>query len=420
MKKVFIIAYYAYPCNAIGANRINTLAELLHEKGCDVTIVTRSWTGNERNWDDYIATSEKDKIERRAFNGVKVINLPHTNKIMRKSAIGRKLDILLGLLTGRLQIEVDVMPFWNFLDTYIKSDKPDLIFTSCEPYNSAKLAYKIYQKFKIPYIVDFRDYFNHFTMTFSHKGISFYQKLEYWFSEYYMKKWCSKAVLVSSVTEPIADHLAANFGVESLLITNGYEEDKFNNLEPKVDKDHMVMSIIGHINRRQSIDEMIEGFRILYKKINNPAIKLLFVGVSSDPMIADRLRKELSFTNISILPRLDRSEALSIGKSSDILYYPAYKGYKGFYSGKLFEYLGFKRNIIVSPDNDPLVNNLVRKTGAGKIAKSGEQFAAILENWYNEWLNKGELEYHGNSEEIKKYSRKSQFSKLVNYIYSYN
>lgn len=52
--------------------------------------------------------------------------------------------------------------------------------------------------------------------------------------------------------------------------------------------------------------------------------------------------------NLLITNRIDRLEALSMSARSYVLYYIGWKGYRGIYSGKIFEYLGLQRNILLA------------------------------------------------------------------------
>jgi hypothetical protein len=95
--------------------------------------------------------------------------------------------------------------------------------------------------------------------------------------------------------------------------------------------------------------------------------------------------------------------ALQLTLKSSLLLFPSFKGYKDYYKSKIFAYIGSQRNILTAPGNKDLVDNLINKTQAGKIANSANEFAELLENWHQEWKVTGTIKYSGIKEEIMFY-----------------
>ena len=120
------------------------------------------------------------------------------------------------------------------------------------------------------------------------------------------------------------------------------------------------------------------------------------------------VKKSLPKNFLHISPRVNKAEAIEHTLTSNVLIFPSYKGYKDYYTAKIFEYLGSERNIIMVPGNNDLVDDLILKTQAGKIANSGKEFVKILDNWYMEWKTTGTIKYHGIKENINFFSRENQ------------
>jgi len=164
----------------------------------------------------------------------------------------------------------------------------------------------------------------------------------------------------------------------------------------------------------QDIDFIIKGFKEFLSLVNNVSdCSIEFIGQDYLPAISERLKKHLPEGSILTTPRISRKEALQKMKSSHVLYYAGWKGWKGIYSGKIFEYLAAKRNILIAPGDDDVIDELVLETRSGKIANSVEEFSQILFAWYLEWKENKELDYNGIDEKIAEYTREALAKKLA-------
>lgn len=86
-------------------------------------------------------------------------------------------------------------------------------------------------------------------------------------------------------------------------------------------------------------------------------------------------------------------------------------GYKGMYSGKIFEYLGLKKNIIIAPGDNDVIDNLIQKTKSGISANSKEEITSYILSKYNEWKTNPQIKYDGVNTE--QYSRENQNKKII-------
>ena len=96
-----------------------------------------------------------------------------------------------------------------------------------------------------------------------------------------------------------------------------------------------------------------------------------------------------------------------------------WKGWKGIYSGKIFEYLGAKKNILIAPNDGDVLEKLINYTNSGKLANTPQEMTAILSNWYSQW-KRHEIEYHGIDKRINEFTRESQAEKVLQLLTSVN
>jgi glycosyltransferase involved in cell wall biosynthesis len=140
--------------------------------------------------------------------------------------------------------------------------------------------------------------------------------------------------------------------------------------------------------------------------------EIRFVGVGLSFHIPENLLKYIVKTD-----RIPHKEAISeMTKADALLFMFPNNGWKGVYSGKLFEYLACRKPIIALTDPDDVAAELIRKCNSGFIAtfdKVTEISEAFLKA-YNLWKNKDKLEY--NNAIIEQHHRKNQVAKLEKLI----
>lgn len=414
-KKILILAYYFPPCNSIGVHRPVSWARYFSEKGYDVTVACRHWSGELNEWQDWLNTSEQNKPEIINRENYKVLYLPYKKVEYNQLPIISKFSTFYHLAIGNIQRETDAMQYLPYLEEFIKNNPFDLIIATAEPYNIINVAYQLHEKFKIPYIGDYRDYEDHFILAKNPKN-SLFKKIEFASINHFTRKWLKNARLVTSVCAPIANYLDKLSNKRSIVLTNGYEAALFDKLEKIPNIQTFQVSVLGTIYPKQSLVEFFEGVQLFIQKINKPKIQFNFIGLESIPEVAQRVRENMPFENTVITKRVSRDEALKVGRESHILFYPGFHQYTGFYSGKIFEYLGLKTNILISPGDEAVIDKLMIETKAGKVARDGQQVCDLLVKWYEEWLKNGELRYFGDDEIIAQYSRENQADKLLKEI----
>ena len=99
--------------------------------------------------------------------------------------------------------------------------------------------------------------------------------------------------------------------------------------------------------------------------------------------------------------------------NAQILVFPGFPEVPGNYTGKIFEYLGSRRNILLVPSDKSVVADLITKTKAGQIVDSSDEVSAYLADKFDEWQQNGHCSYHGVRSETEQYSRGSQTAKLA-------
>jgi hypothetical protein len=172
----------------------------------------------------------------------------------------------------------------------------------------------------------------------------------------------------------------------------------------------------------QDLNILLKGLeKFLFYNINNGNnINVNFIGAGSVSEIKELITEKLNFKNVLITNKIERKKAIEIGKKSHILIYAGWKNYKGVYSGKIFEYLGLKNNILIAPKDNGVIDNLLKETKAGISVNTSEEVFYYLQNNYQHWLEYKNIKYYGIPEKINCYTRENQNKKILNFILQTN
>ncbi|MEP7214520.1 MAG: hypothetical protein ABI791_15700 [Acidobacteriota bacterium] len=424
MKRVLIITYCYPPANAISAYRPKSFADNFPENGLYPVIVTRHWDGTEKTWLDY---EKPDLTPPKVTQNDKftLIQLPYEAREYRRFKRIRHISVLrkgfafLYSLLGRFQIHNNAIESYEtFLFEYLRENPVDYIFATCDPINIALLGDRLSKKFNIPLVIDFRDLWNNKLLSSDYRP-SLNERFINFCYESYLARWLQRASFVTAVTEPINEEVRRiSPKTRTLMVTNGFETDVFRDFTSVNENRNQkfTFSIIGTLFPEHDLSTLILGMTQFLSDKDLSTVQLNLIGTAGIPEIRDMFLEAFPVECTRLTERIPRGEALEIMKHSDVLFHAGWRNYRGIASGKVFEYLGAHRNILIAPGDKDIMEQLVTTTGAGKIANSPEEFASTMNSWYCEWQANGFLEYFGDSEKINVYSRENQAKILATEI----
>ncbi|MHB1295975.1 MAG: glycosyltransferase family protein [Anaerolineae bacterium] len=221
------------------------------------------------------------------------------------------------------------------------------------------------------------------------------------------------ASAMAAVSEPLAECDSRFFGRDVHVLRNGYNPLDYVSIKPRI-RDHLSIVYTGSVPEQRRMSVFFRALRILLDRgVATPEnMGFYYYGPSSD-----HVRREAEGTGVSPLTHVAgivaRDEALGNQLGADILLHLTWpREQKGFYSGKIFEYLYARRNILAVPGDGNVVDDLLRETGAGISFESPEQIAQQLAEWKQEKAEHGSLCYRGREQEISKYNRLTSTEKL--------
>ena len=100
--------------------------------------------------------------------------------------------------------------------------------------------------------------------------------------------------------------------------------------------------------------------------------------------------------------------SIQLIQHSDILLFPSFPDQPGRYTGKIFDYLASKKNILMFPSDNGVCAELINQCNAGFIANTALEVSTYILKKYLEKQKSGTLEYNGIKNSINYYSRANQ------------
>ena len=410
MKKVLIVSYYFPPYTGIEGHRAFSWYTHFKKTGFWPCIVTRHWKeGAQQTWKDY-QTDSGETLEINRSKMGEIHRLPYrANSTFTKF---NKIPLLRGIyywiqkILGNVQIETDAyVNFYEYCRKLCIIEKPDFILVTSPPLNIIRIASKLYDEFEIPYAVDFRDAYNNNLLNSSYQP-SLRVRMEDFMFKYYIKKWLKNASFFVGVSKPVNNLTLNIIEKPSFVITNGFDAEVFNTIT-FIPDDIFRITIMGTIYIIQDVDFMIKGFNLFLNSAKRDDILIQFIGLGQNSLVGKKIIQNIDGKYLHITDRLPRKQAFKYFNSTSMLYFLGWLGYKGIYSGKLFEYLGTGLPILIAPGDRDVMDELLKETEAGLSAISPEEMSRILNEWYSLWSSKNKIPVYPNPS-VKEYTRESQ------------
>jgi hypothetical protein len=89
------------------------------------------------------------------------------------------------------------------------------------------------------------------------------------------------------------------------------------------------------------------------------------------------------------------------------------KGGEGWYSAKIYDYIGSRRPILALTPRSGIVADIIARTSSGIVADDESNIRKALLCLYDEYMKNGYVSYSGNETEIAKNTRKSRTQRLA-------
>lgn len=291
----------------------------------------------------------------------------------------------------------------------------DCIVSSYGPPAPHLVASQLQKKLQIPWIADYRDLWhgNH------------YQDAEGFFSfiqKSIEDRTVARASLLTTVSNPLRDQLAARFNKETLTIENGFDVDEVveRSVSPSKPKNKSKISVVytGTVRKgKQCVLPLFQAIEALNLKHFNlkEQLEVLFYGreLGEVPYLIDAY----GLDEILKLPGfINRNEVLAVQRSADALLFLDWKdtSIDGILSGKIFEYLHSGTPVLGIGSYQNLGPGcLLKESGCGLcLGDSSEEIESVL----TQLILRQPIPYSPKSEVLEKYSRQKLAERMIDRI----
>lgn len=424
MKRILIITYYWPPCGGAGVQRWLKFVKYLREFKYDPIVYTVK-NGEFPELDHSLANDIPEDL---TVLSQKIWEPYNLYKILLKQDKNQKINT--GFLSeskkpkfkekfsiwirGNLFIP-DARKFWikpsiKFLSAYLSENPVKLVISTGPPHSMHLIAYKLKERFNIPWVSDFRDPWT---------NIDF-------FNDLMLTKWANKkhhileqmvfhnSDFLITISKTMRKEFIFMNAQNVEVITNGYDTEDINREEEELDK-KFSMAHIGTLvkSRNPEILWIVLSELLQEKKDFEKDIEIKLAG-KVDCSVYETINKYGLTNYVKKTDYLSHKEAIKLQQQSQILLLLINKtnNAKGILTGKFFEYLSTKRPILIIGPPDGDAAEILSETNAGKVVDFEDSYnlKKVILDYYN-LFKKQQL--FVTSKFVENYSRRTLTAKLA-------
>lgn len=378
MKKVLIISYYWPPSGGAGVQRWLKFVKYLREFGWEpivytaenpeVPVIDETLTKDIPEGITVLRTKvwEPYQIYKR-LSGRKQSDRIQTAFLSEKKKPGT-IENLSIWIRGNFFIP-DARRFWikpsvKYLSRYLNDNPVDLIISTGPPHSMHLIAMHLKGKTQIPWLADFRDPWT---------NIDFYHQLKLSRSADQKHRQLEKKVLHSAdAVTVISQGMAADFNrIVSRnyhVITNGYDEDDFRNIEDHPIHDKFRIAHIGSLVKTRNPVVFWQALKELIHENPDISEKIEIALTGNVDISVKESVKEFGLEKVVVyqeyIPHAELYQEFN-KTAALLLLINDTPNANLILTGKLFEYLGAKRPIICIGPTEGNSAKILMETKAG-------------------------------------------------------
>jgi glycosyltransferase involved in cell wall biosynthesis len=282
--------------------------------------------------------------------------------------------------------------------------RPDVILASGAPWTSLVVGHDLAARLGVPWVAELRDLWSGNHTTF----VSNWRKKTV--DSWYEARVLRTAAGLVTVSEPLAAKLRARYPRQSVhVVLNGFDDEDYarirvaerngkfesnaSNLADAPSGDTMLRLLYtGEINR--DMLPLLDGIRLLAGDASH--VRLEIVGPQSPDVQAryTSIAKAYGVGDTCVWrPPVPHAEASELQQAADVLVLLLHDSPNdaGVYTGKLFEYVGARRPILLAGTTSGVAAELIREREIGYAESAPERIAARIRDWIREKHDRGRI-----------------------------
>lgn len=422
MKKILIVSFMFPPSNFTGTIRVKKIAEYLYDKGYDVRVITTKGYISDESIETtlpapnilYTKYYDITKGPRVLFSS-KSKGVSHiTQAAQEHLSIKNKLLSKFSDLYKEIVCVPDTRVLWAILsnkevDSFLKSWKPDIVYSSSLPFSTCLIAKRISLQNNIPWVAEFRDLFvdNHY-----YEFSDIRKKLD----DSIERRVLKHASAFVSVSPLLTESLYKKYQKPSITIYNGIDSvDEYPSESHSFDKDKFNIVYTGALYKhRRDPSKLFNALQNLIDQgiIKKDDVRVHFIGGSNE-FIVDLAKKYKLSSSVVVTGKVKYKESLILQNGADALLFLLWDSEleDGVVTSKIFDYIPSKKPIIGLGRESNAAAKIINSENVGFCTTDTK----LIEQKLND-LIKQKLKYGGHSNAIVKYSRANQMHLLEEFL----
>ncbi len=394
MKRVLVITYYWPPAGGSGVQRVAKFCKYLHRFGWESVVLTVR-QGN------YVSVDRSLEKDIRHVKKVYKTRSVEPHRVLRLASVGRSKTDLLSPKGTALRHFLELVRLNLFIPdprigwypyavqmgySVCKSQKIDLIFSTCPPYTTHLVAKRLKNKCRLPWVADFRDpWLEQACYNTVYRNILTFQLNK--ILEKSVLETADAVVAVGQRWQRLLESKVSRLLVKT--ITNGYDEADFSGCENQ-SSNLFYLSYFGTLHEQQTPEAL---FRALSSLLNSDRafsrdFRIRFVGDISSATLRI-VKKVVDRNHWSWIRYLEHEEMIRVLLEEQVLILLVNRvpNNRPIIPGKIFEYLRTGNPILgVGPD-DGEAGNILKETGGGQMFdySQTDRIKDFISCQYNKW-----------------------------------
>jgi glycosyltransferase involved in cell wall biosynthesis len=420
---VLLIGYFFPPCNLTAGERLHSWARHLLKFGYYPVVITRRWDVPVAKLSD-MSLPTPEEVLLTTHENYESYAVPYHPNIKDRvythfgdndMVLVRKFLTLNELVLQRYNNRF--IPYHNigsFADEFL-SNNPDIkkVIITGNPFILFKFGYQLHKKYGVKWIADYRDAWTTSDIDTINRDKIFRMIRKSEASD--EKRWVGTASAVTSVSEPLQKKISELVKIPGQWIPNGFELGEFDEFKNVVPFSKFTVTYVGTLYFGQDIEMFCEAFKLLVRKYPIEDKEILFPGLAFYEQQHQRIKNALSGFEkyFHASGRTSKEKILEIEVKSNILLYPAWKGFEGIIPSKIYEYIASGTHTLVAPSDSGEVEKIVKKSGCGSITNTVEETFLFLEKSYLEHLSGNRMRTDLSGENAYFFSRENQAGRMA-------
>ena len=419
MKRVLVITYYWPPAGGSGVQRVAKFCKYLPRFGWEPVVLTV----REGTYFAMDPSLEKDLCHIREVHKARSVEL---HRITGRAGDGKSNASLLSpkgtllrhfLELARLNLLIpDARIGWypnavHMGQRVCKTNRIDLIFSSCPPFTTHLVAKRIRNKCRLPWVADFRDPW----VEQACYNTVFRNIITFELNKRLELSVLKTADVVVTVGKKMRDLLASKASRPRIeTITNGYDEADFSGHE-NPSSTFFYLSYFGTLHDTQKPEPFFKALSTLSSshKAFNRDFRIRFVGnISSETL--RKVNTMFGREQWSWIKYLEHEEMIRMLQEEQVLVLLVNRvpHNRLIITGKIFEYLRTGNPVLGIGPEDSEASDILKETGAGQMFDYADtdRTADFILSQYEKWK---EARLKGAGRHFPKYERVSQTAMLA-------